>query len=168
MRDTVRKTWVAGAIRSRKIDLSALMSALIDRLDSWVVQQKAPPPSQVVAPPEIAAPLGVYFPFPTELGTARVGLQTTGFAAFDGTNPEPLDGLGRPIDMNGSGKHERRETHSAAWARLGLIAPGALVDRGAYIARVSAVAEKLAADGLIHPAAVPWYFERARSALIIT
>ncbi len=148
------------------IDLAPLMSAMIDRLDAWVTHGTPPPPSGHVALPEVAAPLGVYYAYPAELGDARVSLQTTGFAAYDGRNLEPLDGLGRLVDMNGSGVRERRETLSAAWARLGLIAAGSSVDRSVYVERVAAVARTLAAAGFIDPASTGWYVTRAQSALI--
>ena len=50
-----------------------------------------------VAFPEVACPLGVYFPFPNS--TAG----TTSFAAFTGKGLEPLDGNNVFVDMNRNG-----------------------------------------------------------------
>lgn len=148
----------------QSIDLSPLISAMIDRLDEWVCDDIPPPPSRVIDLPETAAPLGVYFVHPTELGTARVGLQTTGFAFFDGRNLEPLDGLGRLVDMNGSGTRETRETLSDAWARLGLVDAGTPVTLDVYVARVKNVASGLADDGLIDRDSISTYVQRAYEA----
>jgi hypothetical protein len=149
---------------AQNIDLAPIVSALIDRLDAWVTAGTAPPASRTVKPPEVAAPLGVYYAYPAELGAARIGLQTTAFAPYDGRNLEPLDGLGRLVDMNGNGTRERRETLSCAWTRLGLIAPGEIVTHERYVDAVTAAAVRLAGDGLLDPAAIPHYTERARSA----
>jgi hypothetical protein len=148
---------------AQNIDLAPIMSAMFDRLDAWVTAQKTPPASRTVKPPEIAAPLGVYHAYPAELGAARIGLQTAAFAPYDGMNLEPLDGLGRLVDMNGSGTRERRETLSAAWARLGLIASGEIVTHERYIDTVTAAATRLAGDRLLDPAAIPLYTGRART-----
>jgi hypothetical protein len=122
----------------QSLDLTAVFDALIERLDSWVEKDIAPTPTKsdlmklsrannginkdsAVALPEIACPLGTYYIFPPQLEPGRRGGQETAFAAFDGTNLEPLDGRGVFVDMNGNGVRDKRETVTQAWQRLGLL-----------------------------------------------
>jgi hypothetical protein len=82
--------------------------------------------------PEVACPLGVYYEFPP--GVDSPG--RTGFAPFltqsrpsvnaDTEKPpagfdeswlEPLDNRGRPVDMNGNGVRDTRESVEQAWQR---------------------------------------------------
>src|SRR5262249_9614325 len=89
------------------LDLGGLMESFIDMLDRWVDTGIAPPPTRsdlagdergghshkgAIALPEVACPLGERFVFPPAHGVSRRSFQETAFAAFDGTNPEPLDG----------------------------------------------------------------------------
>jgi hypothetical protein len=101
------------------LDLGGLMESFIDMLDPWVDNGIAPPPTRsdlaeiagregqshkgAIALPEIACPLGERFVFPPAHGVSRRSFQETAFAAFDGTNLEPLDGHGRLVDMNHNG-----------------------------------------------------------------
>src|ERR1043166_9186686 len=136
----------------QSLDLSGLYDSLIDRLDSWVEKDIAPTPTKsdlmelgrannigngtngnsAVAQPEVACPLGVYYIFPPQLDPGRRGGQETAFAAFDGTNLEPLDGRGVFVDMNGSGVRDKRETLSEAWQRIGLLKAGQKLTQAGY------------------------------------
>ena len=98
------------------LDLSRIIDALIDVLDDWVEKDIPPPRSksdwlelgdidgdgvienEAIALPEVACPLGLYYPYPPSRGESGVGW--TGFAAFDGQSLEPLDGRGVFVDMN--------------------------------------------------------------------
>jgi len=163
----------------QSLDLSGIFDALIDRLDSWVDKDIAPTPTKsdlmelsrannhgtnkdsAVALPEVACPLGVYYIFPPQLDPGRRGGQETAFAAFDGTNLEPLDGRGVFVDMNGSGVRDKRETLSEAWQRLGLLKPGQKLTQPAYIGCVKAAATKLVKEGLLPIRVAELYVERA-------
>ena len=101
---------------SQTLDLGGIFDALIDRLDEWVEKNKAPTSSKMdavkvtaqtgkndeppaaIALPEVACPLGVYFAYPPEVDPGRRGGQETAFAVFDGSNLEPLDGLGNYVE----------------------------------------------------------------------
>ena len=94
-----------------------LMNSFIDLLDDWVDRGVAPPPSRsdwaelgdvnrdgiiengALKLPEVACPLGFYYPFPPPEGRAGY----TGFAAFDGRSEEPFDG--RAIQSEGDYPH---------------------------------------------------------------
>ncbi len=152
---------------AHNLDLSPLVAGAIDLLDAWVTAGATPPASHTVALPDVAAPLGVYYPFPPELGADRLGAQTTAFAAYDGVSLAPVDGIGRLVDMNGSGRRYRRETPGEAWKRLGLRASNGPLEREEYVARVAATALALADAGLIDPASVTDYVARAQTALLL-
>jgi Alpha/beta hydrolase domain len=163
----------------QSLDLSGIFDALIDRLDSWVDKDIAPPPTKsdlmelsrannhgtnkdsAVALPEVACPLGVYYIFPPQLDPGRRGGQETAFAAFDGTNLEPLDGRGVFVDMNGSGVRDKRETVTQAWQRLGLLKAGQKFTQSAYTGCVKAAATKLVKEGLLPIKVAEFYVERA-------
>ena len=135
---------------SQTLDLGGIFDALIDRLDEWVEKNRAPTSKKAdarelvdkngegsnantaIALPEIACPLGVYFVYPPQVDPGRRGGQETAFAAFDGTNLEPLDGRGTFVDMNGNGTRDKRETLTQAWQRLGLFKPGQKMSASAY------------------------------------
>lgn len=170
------------------LDLSGLFDALIDRLDSWVEKDVPPPPTMAdfaelggmnsdgtiknpaVALPEVACPLGVYYVFPVYyvpprgVDPGRRGGQETAFAAFDGTNMEPLDSRGVIVDMNGDGLRDKRETMSQAWQRLGLLKPGQKLTRAVYSACVNAAASKLVKEGLLPKKVGEFYVEQANKA----
>jgi hypothetical protein len=151
----------------QNLDLGGLFDALIDRLDMWVEKDIPPPPTKsdlaelgdvnkdgvvehsAVALPEVACPLGVYHVFPATLNPGRRGGQETGFAPFDGTNLEPLDGRGVFVDMNGDGVRNKRETVSQAWQRLGLLKPGQRFTQSVYVSCVKNAVAKLVQNGLL-------------------
>jgi Alpha/beta hydrolase domain len=166
----------------QNLDSGGIIEALIDRLVEWVERNAAPPPSKsddtvlgdadkdgvnenpAIALPEIACPLGVYYPYPPELGDARVGRQTMAFSAFDGTSLEPLDGRGNFVDMNGSGRRDVRETVTQAWRRLGLLNATESFGRNSYEHAIRRVALNLAREGILPMHVAEYYIENARHA----
>ncbi len=156
------------------LDMSMLMDRFIDMLDAWVDRGEAPPPSRTdargvpggagrnphpaLAFPEVACPRGVYFPYPNS--TAG----TTSFAAFTGTDLEPLDGSGVFVDMNRNGVWDERETLTDAWRRLGLLRPLEALTKDRYVGCVQTAAGVLATDGFLSPANATWYVDQARQA----
>ena len=156
------------------LDMSKFMDRFIDMLDAWVDRGVAPPQSRsddpvaagrdssrmhpALAFPEVACPLGVYFPYPNS--TAG----TTSFAAFTGKGLEPLDEAKVFVDMNRNGVWDERETVTAAWRRLGLLRPLEGLTRDRYVGCVQAAAETLAADGFLSQANAAWYVDQARQA----
>ena len=148
-------------------------------MDSWVEKDTAPTPTKsdlkeltkannngsnndsAVALPEVACPLGVYYIFPPQLDPGRRGGQETAFAAFDGTNLEPLDGRGVFVDMNRNGVRDKRETVAQAWQRLGLLKAGQKLTQAAYVTCVKAAATKLVKEGLLPNKVGEFYVERA-------
>lgn len=159
------------------LDLSRLMDRLIDLLDGWVDRGESPPPTRsdwavlgdadgdgviehpALAFPEVACPLGVYYPFPPSLGAGGIG--STGFAAFTGEGLEPLDGRGVFVDMNRNGVRDYRETPTDAWRRLGLLGPRDTLTRERYVACVRAAAEALYRDGFFSLETTRWYLDQA-------
>jgi hypothetical protein len=133
--------------------------------------------------PEVACPLGVYHEFPA--GVDRPG--RTGFAAFlrqarpsvnADTEPlppgfdeswlEPLDGRGRPLDMNENGVRDTRESVEQAWTRrrihgerTGVLDAGEAFTPERYARCVIQVASDLADDGLLSDAALFHYVAEA-------
>jgi hypothetical protein len=157
-------------------DMSRLMEKFIDTLDAWVDKGVEPPPTRsdwgvlgdanndgtienpAVAVPDIACPLGVYFPFPNSTGGS------TSFAAFTGKGLEPLDGNKVFVDMNRNGIWDYRETPAQAWQRLGLLKKGESLTAAAYTACVQNTAEQLRKDGFFSDKTVAWYVDRAKKA----
>jgi alpha/beta hydrolase family protein len=172
------------------LDLSGLFDALIDRLDSWVEKDVPPPPTMsdfaelggrgsdgtiknpAVALPEVACPLGVYYVFPVYyvppqgVDAQRRGGQETAFAAFDGTNMEPLNSRGVFVDMNGDGVRGKRETMSQAWQRLGLLKSGHKLTQAVYKSCVDAAASKIVKEGLLPKKVGEFYVEQANKAAL--
>ncbi len=166
------------------LDLSKTMDAMIDLLDNWVERGAEPPPTKsdwlelgdidgdginenpAVALPEVACPVGVYYPYPPSLGGRGVG--TTGFAAFDGTSLEPLDGRGVFVDMNRNRYPDYRETATQAWRRLGLLEPGVPFGRTAYVDCVRASVRELREEQLITEDRAASYLEEAAQAELPT
>jgi hypothetical protein len=164
---------------NQTLDLGGIFDALIDRLDQWIEKDHAPAPSKIdvaewaekngrgsnshgaVALPEIACPMGVYFAYPPQVDPARRGGQETAFAAFDGTNLEPLDGRGTVVDMNGNGTRDKRETLAQAWQRLGLLKAGQKMSASAYESCVKNAASKLVKEGLLPAKVGEYYVEKA-------
>jgi len=161
------------------LDLSRIMDALIDVLDNWVEKDIAPPPSksdwfelgdidgdgviehEAIALPEVACPLGLYYPYPYPLGLARTGPQYTGFASFDGQSLEPLDGRGVFVDMNLNRYLDHRESVDQAWHRLGILKPGEKFSRSKYQACVEAAVDKLKQEKLITERVAARYSQQA-------
>lgn len=160
----------------RILDMSKLMDRFIDMLDAWVEKGVAPPPTRsdwaeigdvdkdgtiehpALAFPDVACPLGVYFPYPNSTSG------TTSFAAFTGEGLEPLDANKVFVDMNRNGVWDFRETPAQAWRRLGLLGQGQTLTRAAYTACVAAAADRLEKDGFFSAKTAHWYAEAAKTA----
>ena len=148
------------------------MDRFIDMLDAWVDRGTAPPPSRSDAPnvagktsdgthgalalPEVACPLGVYFPYPNSVAAS------TSFAAFTGKGLEPLDGSNVFVDMNRNGVWDERETPTQAWRRLGLIGSNEALTPERYVACVQQTTRALVADGFLSDGNAVRYVEQAR------
>jgi hypothetical protein len=110
--------------------------------------------------PETACPLGKYYPFPQFRGVLGAG--STGFAVYDGTNMEPLNGQLQLVDMNENGRRDQRETVAEAWLRKGLLKPDETFSRSRYVACVESTAAKLRKENLITEKIASLYVEEAR------
>lgn len=161
---------------TRALDLSTLIDRLIDHLDAWVERGIAPPATRsdwtalgdsdgdgnlenaAIALPEVACPLGVYFPYPASSSAG------SSFAAFTAGELEPLDEDGVFVDMNRNGIRDRRDTPAQAWRRLGLLRQGAEFTREKYVACVEAAAGRLQDAGFFSNSTARNYVERARAA----
>jgi hypothetical protein len=150
------------------------MDQFIDKLDAWVDKGVSPPPSHadvaslggansdgtIARPglsfPEVACPLGVYFPYPEN------GAGNTSFAAFTGVALEPLDEKNVFVDMNRNGVWDRRETPSEAWRRLGLLKPSEELTREKYVACITGAAERLRQQGFFSAETARRYGEQAK------
>ena len=171
------------------LPLWRVMDGFIDMLDAWVDEGKAPPPDRsdwavlgdvnrdgvnenpALSLPEVACPLGVYYPFPPPGG--QVGY--TAFAAFDGESEEPFDGraikqegnyphiaVATFADMNRNGYRDYRESVSEAWRRLGLLKPNQRISQARYAACVEDAARGLVRQGFISRRTGDFYIEKAR------
>lgn len=158
--------------RLQILDLSLLMEGAIRILDAWVEGEPAPPSRSDYAPvgdadgdgvveyhalayPEVACPLGVFYPYP------RSGSGATSWAAFTGTGIEPLDERGVFVDMNGNGLWDFRESPAEAWRRLGLLGQGQELSVERYVNCVGDAAAVLAASGFFDAETVGEYVKRA-------
>ena len=155
------------------LDMSKLMDRFIDLLDAWVDKGVAPPPMRsdwaelgdvnkdgeienpALAFPEVACPLGVYYPYPNSTAGA------TAFATYTGEGLEPLDGAGVFVDMNRNGIRDFRESPAQAWQRLGVLQKGEELTREKYVSCVTAAAERLRKDGFFSDQTARWYAEQA-------
>jgi hypothetical protein len=146
------------------------MDGVIDLLDNWVEKGIEPPGTKSDDPsvgasasaiglPETACPLGKYYPFPQFRGTRGAG--RTGFAAYDGTSLEPLDGQLMFVDMNENGRRDKRETVTEAWRRLGLLKLDETFGRAKYVACVQSTAARLRKENLITEKIADLYVEDA-------
>lgn len=145
------------------LDLSGVVAALIDVLDSWVEKGMAPPASKAdipgfdpaLSPPEVTCPLGIYYA-PESGGTTR-------FEAFDGSSNEPeIPGPpGSFLDMNGNKKRDARETVTAAWQRLGLVGKGEAVDLQRYSTCLANASRRLIEQRLLPRGSDGWYQQQA-------
>jgi len=157
------------------LDLSRMMDRFIDILDAWVEKGVDPPPSHsddpavgeadrdgriehaALAFPEIACPLGVYYPYPESTSA------TTAFAAFTGDGLEPLDRRNVFVDMNRNGVWDARETPTEAWRRLGLLHKGEQLTREKYVDCVQRSADQLRNEGFFSERTAAAAVERART-----
>ncbi len=157
------------------LDVAPLWGGLFDLLDTWVDKGVAPPATRsdwaelgdtdrdgtieypALALPEVACPLGVYYPTVSTSGSIL-------FAPFTGEGLEPLDENKVFVDMNRNGVWDYRETPTAAWKRLGLLQQGESLTRDKYVACVQSAAEKLRTDGFIAEPVAADYVARARTA----
>ena len=155
------------------LDLSLLMEGAINLIDAWVAGN-APPPSHSDYPvigdidgdgevdhpalsfPEVACPLGKFYPYP------RSGSGATSWAAFTGEGIEPRDEHGVFVDMNDNGLWDFRETPTQAWRRLGLLERDQELSRETYVNCVGDAAAALAAKGFFDPATVTEYVRNAQ------
>jgi hypothetical protein len=158
------------------LDLSKAMDKFIDMVDAWADKGIAPPPTHsdwpelgggnrdgtianpALAFPEIACPLGVYFPYPGSTAS------TTSFAAFTGEGIEPLDGKKVYVDMNRNGVWDYRETPTQAWRRIGLLSASEELTRDRYVACVQQAAERLREEGFFSDKTAAAYVEQAKTA----
>jgi hypothetical protein len=161
------------------LDMSKLMDRFIDMLDAWVDKGVAPPPMRSdwvelgdvnrdgdienpgLAFPEVACPLGVYFPYPNSTAGA------TAFAPFTGEGLEPLDGDNVFVDMNRNGVRDFRETPTQAWQRLGLLQTGETLTQEKYASCVQRAADHLREDGFFSDQTAQGYVEQAKNAEIL-
>ena len=156
------------------LDLSLFMEGAINILDRWVEGESAPPSRSdyavisdmdndgivdhpAISYPEVACPLGMFYPFP------RSGSGATSWAAFTGNGIEPRDENGVFVDLNRNGRWDFRETPEQAWRRLGLLERGEKLTRTRYVDCVRAAAGDLADQGFFSPETVDAYVERAHS-----
>ena len=157
------------------LDLASVMDRLVDMVDAWADRGIAPPPTHsdwaeladtnrdgaidypALAFPEIACPLGVYFPYPDTTSGA------TSFAAFTGEGLEPLDGKKVFIDMNRNGVWDSREPPTQAWRRLGLLQKNEALTLETYVACVQGAAEQLRKDGFFSDKTAAWYVDQAKT-----
>jgi len=158
------------------LDLARAMDRFIDMVDAWADKGIAPPPTHsdsavlggasrdgtieypALAFPEIACPLGIYFPYPDSTSGA------TSFAAFTGEGLEPLDGKKVFVDMNRNGVWDYRETPTQAWRRLGLLEKTEQLTRDKYVSCVQRAAEQLRKEGFFSDKTAAWYVEQAKLA----
>jgi hypothetical protein len=168
-----------------------LMEGFVDMLDAWVDHGITPPPTRAdwaelgdsnrdgvnentaIQLPEVACPLGVYYPFPPPQG--NVGY--TAFAAFDGTGEEPFDGraikkaennyphiaVATFADMNLNGFRDFRETVSQAWHRLGLLRPNQKINKERYVRCIENSVNQLTSQRFISEKVGKYYIDQARS-----
>ncbi len=157
------------------LDVSLIVGGAIDTLDVLVEETGTPPQSKsdwhvigdidgdgtidhpAISYPEVACPLGVFYPYP------QSGAGTTAFAAFTGDGLEPLDKSNMFVDMNRNGIWDFRETPSQAWQRLGLLEPGETLTQDRYVRCVEAAATTLRDDGFFTTETVMRYVAEARA-----
>jgi hypothetical protein len=159
--------------RIHVLDVSLVMDGAVDMLDALVEGGTSPVPSKsdwerigdadgdgvvehpAIAYPEVACPLGVFYPYP------RNGAGSTAFAGFTGQGVEPLDEQGVYVDMNRNGIWDFRETPTAAWRRLGVLSPLEELTRERYVDCVAEAAGRLRTDGFFSNATVERYIREA-------
>jgi len=160
--------------KAQVLDLSLIVDKSIGILDNWVEGVTVPPPSMsdyavvgdankdgiienpAIQYPEVACPLGTFYPYPT------ISSGTTSWVAFTGVGIEPLDGNNVFIDMNNNGLWDFRETPTQAWQRLGLLAHGEELTQAHFVSCVQQAAEKLHHLGFFSEETVKGYIENAK------
>jgi hypothetical protein len=171
---------IANTTKSPKntLDIGGVIDASIDLLDKWVQGDVAPPPSMInlaalgtddafaatktrtVQLPPLACPTGFRYPWgPLPAG----GSTQTGYAAYDGTSPEPIDSRGFLIDINGNGYRDTMPTMEEEWKREGLLDQSANLDKAAYVKCVGSNTDALVKLGLLSPAVASWYVDQANA-----
>jgi hypothetical protein len=153
------------------VHLSRVMDGAVDLLDDWVENGVEPPKSKsddpgvsdiaAIALPEVACPLGQYFPFPPTRGNNSASAGNTTFASYDGAGLEPLDGQLMYVDMNKNGRRDTRETVTQAWRRLGLLSASEAFSREKYVACVQQASAKLRAEKFFTDKTVHVYADEA-------
>lgn len=156
------------------LDVSLIMGGAIDKLEA-LVDGEAPLPSKsdwavigdtdgdtvidnpAIAYPEVACPLGVFYPYP------QSGSGTTAFAAFTGQGLEPLDEANVFVDMNRNGVWDFRETPSEAWRRLGMLEPGEKLSQERYVDCITEAAKLLWEQGFFTDATAERYVDMAQA-----
>ncbi len=159
----------------RILDVSLVIDGTIDMLDAMVEGNPDVTPSHsdwtmigdldkdgvieypAIAYPEVACPLGIYYPWPEN------GAGETAFAGYTGTGLEPLDEKEVFVDMNRNGIWDNRETVTNAWRRLGLLAANEEFNREKYVRWVRAAAGQLQQTGFFSDATVSRYVKQAGS-----
>ena len=162
--------------------LSRLMDGLIDLLDQWVENGIAPPATQsdllelgdadgdgfneneAIALPEMACPLGVFYPYPPAMGAG--GVSWTAFAPFDGRSLEPQDGRGVFVDMNLNRYLDHREDVQQAWQRLGLLKDKEKFNRESYRACVETVVAELKRTRFLTEQAAAIYLQQSSEVVL--
>ena len=165
--------------RIRVLDVSLVMGGAIDKLDALVEGAAVPLASKsdwhvigdvdkddviehpAIIYPEVACPLGVFYPYP------QSGSGTTAFAAFSGEGLEPLDEAEMFVDMNRNGVWDFRETPTAAWQRLGMLRPGEDLTQGRYIDCIKAATRTLQDEGFFSAATAARYIDEAGAQSLI-
>jgi Alpha/beta hydrolase domain len=156
------------------LDVSLVIDGAIDMVDMLAEGTGVPTPSKsnwsaigdadgdgeienpAILYPEVACPLGVFYPYP------KMGSGTTAFAAFTGEGVEPLDETDVFVDMNRNAVWDFRETPSEAWRRLGLLDSGERLSRERYVQCIREAATGLQEDGLFSEATVDRYVQEAQ------
>jgi hypothetical protein len=156
------------------VHLSRVMDGAIDLLDDWVEKGVEPPKSKsddpgagdspAIALPEIACPLGQYFPFPPTRGNNSASAGRTSFASYDGAGLEPLDGQLMYVDMNKNGRRDNRETVTQAWRRLGLLSQTEAFTREKYVTCVQEASAKLRGEKFFTDETARLYADEAAKA----
>jgi hypothetical protein len=153
------------------VHLSRVMDGAVDLLDDWVEKGIEPPKSKsddpavsdfaAIALPEVACPLGQYFPFPPIRGNNSASAGNTTFASYDGAGLEPLDGQLMYVDMNKNGRRDTRETVTQAWRRLGLLSSAEAFSREKYVSCVQRASAKLRSEKFFTDETVDIYTDEA-------
>jgi hypothetical protein len=156
------------------VHLSRVMDGTIDLLDDWVEKGIEPPKSKsddptvsdsaAIALPEVACPLGQYYPYPPTRGNNSASAGRTSFASYDGAGLEPLDGQLMYVDMNKNGRRDNRETVTQAWRRLGLLSQTEAFTRAKYVTCVQQASAKLRGEKFFTDETVRLYADEAAKA----